>query len=180
MPSFLQSISAFLRKPDLHWKTQLAYHWFWELIRGVCLPQAATTLQVQLQKLHGFPLLIDILEKQCHPSLTKPSPWYPYTTITTPSMAMVTNVMLHCVHWMCNKRVRNARGICFLVPLEIEPYWESLFSSLDIGELRPQCYLVNTVVAHLLFMAQWSLWGQVIFQERNLEVAIPWYVLILR
>ena len=43
-----------------------------------------------------------------------------------------------------------------MVMLEIEASWESLFSSLVSGELRPQCYLVNTDVAHLLVIAQWS------------------------
>ena len=72
-------------------------------------------------------------------------------------MAMVTNVMVHCVHWMCNKRVRNARGKFGFVPMYIEASWESLFSSLQSGELRLQCYLVNTVVAHFLLIAQWSM-----------------------
>lgn len=42
------------------------------------------------------------------------------------------------------------------------------FPHCKVESLRPQGYLVNTVVAHLLFAAQSSLGGLVIFHERTL------------
>ena len=43
----------------------------------------------------------------------------------------------------------------------------SLFSTMECRNLQHQCYLINSVVAHLLFIAELPLSGHVIFHETD-------------